>query len=71
MRIGFCGLRYGLIVLSALGGIYVASPAASQPTISFDVAEATIDGIEAAMRSGGLTCTQQRRCQNEDHLSNF
>ena len=58
MRIGFCGLRHGLIVLSAIYGIYVASPAASQPATNFDVVEATIDGIQAAMRSGGLTCTQ-------------
>jgi hypothetical protein len=58
MRIGFCGLRHGLIMLSAIYGICVASPAASQPTNNFDVVEATIDSIHAAMRSGGLTCTQ-------------
>src|SRR5215468_814007 len=58
MRIGFCGLRNSLIVLSAIYGVYVASAAASQPTTSFDVVEATIDSIQAAMRSGGLTCTQ-------------
>jgi amidase len=58
MRIGFCGLRHGVVVLSATYGICVASPAASQPATNFDVVEATIDGIQGAMRSGGLTCTQ-------------
>ena len=58
MRIGFFGLRHGLIMLSTMYVIYVASPAASQPTTNFDVVEATIDSIHASMRSGGLTCTQ-------------
>ena len=43
MRIGFFGLRHGLIMLSTMYVIYVASPAASQPTTNFDVVEATID----------------------------
>jgi len=58
MRIGLCGRRHGLIVLSAIYGICVTSRAASQPTTNFDVVEAAIDSIQAAMRSGGLTCTQ-------------
>jgi amidase len=58
MRIGFCALRHGVVVLSAIYGICVASPAASQPATNFDVVEATIDGIQGAMRSGRLTCTQ-------------
>jgi amidase len=58
MRIGFHPVRHGLVVLTAIYGICIASPAISQPANNFDVVEATIDGIQAAMRSGGLTCTQ-------------
>jgi len=55
MRIERCG---GLIMLSALCGICISQPAASQPAAAFNVIEATIDGIHGAMRSGGLTCTK-------------
>jgi amidase len=58
MRIGFHPVRHGLLVLTALCGICIAPPAISQPAADFDVVEATIDGIHAAMRSGGLSCTQ-------------
>src|SRR6516165_11296084 len=58
MRIGFRGLRYGFIVLSALYGVCTSRPAVSQPAADFDVVEATIDSIHAAMRSGGLSCTR-------------
>ena len=42
MRIERCG---GLIMLSALCGICISQPAASQPAAAFNVIEATIDGI--------------------------
>jgi amidase len=58
MRIGFHPVRHGMVVLTAIYGICIAAPAISQPSNNFDVVEATIDGIQAAMRSGGLTCTQ-------------
>lgn len=58
MRIGFAGLRHGLIVLSAIYGMSIPQPVFSQPASGFNVVEATIDGIHAAMRSGGLSCTQ-------------
>ena len=58
MRFGFRGLRYGFIVLSALCGVCTSRPAVSQPAADFDVVEATIDSIHAAMRSGGLSCTR-------------
>jgi hypothetical protein len=58
MRIGFCGVPHRLIVLAAVFGISLTSPATSQPAATFDVVEATIDSIHAAMRSGGLTCTK-------------
>ena len=58
MRIGFCGVRHGLIVLSAIYGICISQPAISQPGADFDVVEATIDSIHAAMRSGGLSCAE-------------
>src|SRR5258708_4430169 len=35
-----------------------AAPAESRPATPFQVTEATIDGIHAAMRAGRLTCTQ-------------
>jgi hypothetical protein len=57
MRIGSHPVRHGLVVLTAIYGICIASPAISQPANDFDVVEATIDSIQAAMRSGGLTCT--------------
>jgi len=58
MRTGFRGLRYGLIALSALYGACIPRPAISQLAADFDVVEATIDIIHAAMRSGGLSCTR-------------
>src|SRR6516225_5116190 len=66
MRIGSCVVRHRLIVLSALCGLCISSPAISQPVptpappaaADFDVVEATIDGIYAAMRSGALSCTK-------------
>jgi Asp-tRNA(Asn)/Glu-tRNA(Gln) amidotransferase A subunit family amidase len=58
MRIGIRGLRFGLVVLSALYGVCTSRPAVSQPAADFDVVEATIDSIHAAMRSGGLSCTR-------------
>src|SRR5262245_52382049 len=58
MRIGFCGVRNSVIVLSALCGMCISQPAASQPAADFDVVEATIDSIHGAMRLGGLTCTK-------------
>jgi Asp-tRNA(Asn)/Glu-tRNA(Gln) amidotransferase A subunit family amidase len=64
MSVGFCGVRHRLIVLPVAFGICLSSPAISQPASSsapaadFDVVEATIDGIHAAMRSGGLSCTK-------------
>jgi len=58
MRIGFHPVRHGLLVLTTLYGIFIPQPAMSQPANNFDVVEATIDSIHAAMRSGGLTCTQ-------------
>ena len=57
MRTGFRGLRYGLIAISALYGACIPRPAISQLAADFDVVEATIDSIHAAMRSGGLSCT--------------
>ncbi len=58
MSIGFCGVPHRLILLTAIFGISITLPAASQSAATFDVVEATIDGIQAAMRSGGLTCTK-------------
>src|SRR5262245_54444187 len=58
MRIGFCGVRHGLIVLSAISGVCIAQPGVSQPAAGVDVDGTTIDGIHAAMRSGGLNCTK-------------
>ena len=63
MRIGSWVVRHRLIVLSSICGMCISSPAISQPAApaaaaDFDVVEATIDGIHAAMRSGGLRCTQ-------------
>jgi len=58
MHIGFCGVRHGLVVLSAIYGICISQPAISQPGADFDVVEATIDSIQAAMRSGALSCTK-------------
>jgi amidase len=63
MRIGSCVVRHRLIVLSAIYGLCIPSPAISQPAApaapaDFDVVEATIDGIHAAMRTGGLSCTK-------------
>ena len=65
MSVGFCGVRHCLIVLPLAFGICLSSPAISQPASSsapaaadFDVVEATIDGIYAAMRSGALSCTK-------------
>src|SRR5262249_36037105 len=58
MRIGSCGVRHGLIVLSAMSGVCISQPGMSQPAAGFDVVETTIDGIHAAMRSGGLNCTK-------------
>ena len=58
MRNPFHPVRHGLVILIALGAICVAPPAISQPANTFDVVEATIDEIHAAMRSGGLTCLQ-------------
>src|SRR5262245_66645555 len=56
MRIGF--VRHGLIVLSAIYGICISQSAISQPGADFDVVEATIGSIQAAIRSGGLSCTK-------------
>jgi amidase len=50
--------NYALIVLTAIYGFCLASPVLAQSANRFDVVEATIDGIHAAMRSGGLSCTQ-------------
>ena len=52
MRIGFAGFRHGLIVLSTIYGMSIPRPVFSQePASGFNVVEATIDGIHAAMRS--------------------
>jgi Asp-tRNA(Asn)/Glu-tRNA(Gln) amidotransferase A subunit family amidase len=58
MRIGFGGLRHGLIVLSTIYGMSIPQLAFSQPATGFNVVEATIDSIHAAMQSGRLSCTQ-------------
>src|SRR5580658_10156360 len=57
MRVGSHGVWPRLIVLSVLYGIAIAPPAVSQPA-SFDVVEATIDSIHAAMRAGRLSCAR-------------
>jgi len=58
MRIGFCRVSHRLIALSGLFGLFITPPATSQPAVDFDVVEATIDSIHAAIRSGGLSCTK-------------
>jgi amidase len=58
MRFGFCGVPHRVIVLAAAFGVSSTPPATSQPAATFDVVEATIDSIHAAMRTGGLTCTK-------------
>ena len=47
-----------MIVLSAIYAICIPQSAISQPDADFDVVEGTIDSIQAAMRSGGLSCTK-------------
>jgi amidase len=49
-------MTMGLAIFA--GAAFGAPPALSQSSNNFDVVEATIDSIHAAMRSSGLSCTQ-------------
>ena len=57
MRMGSRGFQRRLVVLSTLCGIGIVPPALSQPA-NFDVVEASIDSIQAAMRAGRLSCAK-------------
>ena len=52
-----CASNFG-VRLSFIYGICVSPPALAQSGARFNVVEATIDGIHAAMRSGASSCTQ-------------